>query len=183
MRWGCAWLCFLALFVASVIDVQARLGKSHIVLDTAFQDCVWIILSNINYKEHLVTQTFFFHFKIFARSQPCQQHLQHMGQRALQDVWWWCVPVPWNVWVQPGLRLPRVPPGVLSAREEGREWWKPHSQLCGGQHQWPFIPPLQKPGHCEWPSVSKKPYTLQKQLYFSFLMTFVIYNKRTFSLS
>lgn len=123
----------------------------------------------------------FLHLKISHSSQPCQQHLQHMGQRALQDVWWWCVPVPWYVWIQPGLRLPRVLPGVLSAREEGSEWWKPYSELCGGHHQWPFIPPHQEPGHRESPSVSKKPYSLWK--YFSFLWYLCIMIKKTFSVS
>ncbi|XP_068459808.1 mucin-2-like [Clinocottus analis] len=30
MRWKCVWLCFLALSVASVIDVQARLVRNHV---------------------------------------------------------------------------------------------------------------------------------------------------------
>ncbi|XP_032380519.1 mucin-2 [Etheostoma spectabile] len=30
MKWRCVWLCFLALFVASVIDVQARLVGNHV---------------------------------------------------------------------------------------------------------------------------------------------------------
>ncbi|XP_068580289.1 mucin-2-like [Cebidichthys violaceus] len=30
MRWRCVWLCFLALSVASVIDVQARLVRNHV---------------------------------------------------------------------------------------------------------------------------------------------------------
>ncbi|XP_034391291.1 mucin-2-like isoform X2 [Cyclopterus lumpus] len=30
MRWKCVWLCFLALSVASVIDVQARLVHNHV---------------------------------------------------------------------------------------------------------------------------------------------------------
>ncbi|XP_031715388.1 mucin-2 isoform X3 [Anarrhichthys ocellatus] len=30
MRWRCMWLCFLALSVASVIDVQARLVRNHV---------------------------------------------------------------------------------------------------------------------------------------------------------
>lgn len=42
---------------------------------------------NIGHVEHLVTQNAFFpHLKFSLSSQPCQQHLQHVGQRALQDV-------------------------------------------------------------------------------------------------
>lgn len=33
MRWSSVWLCFLALSVGSVTDVQGRLGKIVIVLD------------------------------------------------------------------------------------------------------------------------------------------------------
>lgn len=101
---------------------------------------------------HLVTFS-----AIFLSSQPCQQHLQHMGQRALQDVWWWCLPVFWYVWIQPGLWLPRVLPGVLSAPEEERERWKPYCQLFGCHHQWPFLPHHKEPGLCQWPAVSRKP--------------------------
>lgn len=137
MRWGSVWLCFLALFLASVNDVQAKLGELH-----WFGYCIGYYHSSV-LKSNLMTSCFIFlSLWNFCSSEPCEQHLQHMGQRALQDVWWGCVPVPWHVWVQPGLRLPRVLPGVLSAHKEEGEWWEPYSQLHGGHHQWPFFPHL-----------------------------------------
>lgn len=49
--------------------------------------------------------------------------------------------------VQPGLRLPRVLPGVLSAHQEEDPEREPYCQSSGGLHQPEFLPTLPKPAH------------------------------------
>lgn len=58
--------------------------------------------------------------------------------------------------VQPGLRLPRVLPGVLSAHQEESSEREPYRQSSGGLHQPAFLPPLPKPAHCQRHSVSAR---------------------------
>lgn len=69
-----------------------------------------------------------------------------MGQKPLQDIWWWCVPVPGPLWIQPGVWLPRDLSGVFCSHQEERGGGESYCQPPGGHYQWPCIPPQQESG-------------------------------------
>lgn len=155
MGWRSVWLCFLVL---PLIEVQARQGK-RFKLSKSFQVEKFSLPLSLFYDPNvnMWIQRIFEASAISAAantidrlhpvdvipsSEPCQHHLQHLGQPALQDVWRRRVPVSRHVRVQPGVRLSQCLPGVLCAHEEEGEPWKPHRQPRGGHHQRALGSPL-----------------------------------------